>query len=249
MSDSACGSAENQQLSESESTVSSTFSSESYERELDRILEAYENAAMLEYNYLLYTKFLLGTYEIGCGLSPARSFCPAITLSQCYKPIKLSFATFEWTTFIDLLCERMENFFNKPLSCCPDEYDPVIFPCGDFTKVTQLVYDGSKVLEVSRHDVSLLFTEEDVQQIIQVDTSLIKHRIYMLEQENFYSYYRSVTDLIKSWININDPAYISLNAIDLFYGFCDASNVSLLSNALREYIFFYKNNVLNDLNK
>lgn len=55
-----------------------------YMAEIDRILEMYENGARNEKFYLLQCTFNLknSKYEIGCGLSPARSLIPIIILKS-----------------------------------------------------------------------------------------------------------------------------------------------------------------------
>ncbi|CAG9840707.1 unnamed protein product [Diabrotica balteata] len=51
---------------------------ESYDHELDALVEKYEEAAKNETDYLLYTQFLNESYQVGCGLSPARTYTPAL---------------------------------------------------------------------------------------------------------------------------------------------------------------------------
>lgn len=217
----------------------STVSSMGYSQELDRILEKYEMAAKDEHYYLLHSTFPAGSYLVGCGLSPARTFSSAIMLYQENKPKKISFATFEWATFIDLL--QHNTFFNEHQ--CEDAYESVKFPCGDFCILTQLVFNDTKYLEVRKHGISFYLTYNDVLQILHIDRSLISHRLSMLDSLNFCVYYKNVLETVKTFVNDNT----TLSKLELMYAICDVSTDSMLTNALREYLFYYKINVINDL--
>lgn len=120
---------------DSKETFSSILNNEDYQEQLDKVLEFYEDAAKSEPNYLLNKLLPLGAFQIQCGISPARTFSPAITISQPNKSNKISFGMFEWSQFIDLLAEKTNEFFNKPLISCSDKYAPVSFLCGDFCTV------------------------------------------------------------------------------------------------------------------
>lgn len=72
---------------------------------------------------------------------------------------------------------------------------------------------------------------------------MLAHRISILDSLDFCLYY-NLLDIISGWIKSHK---ISLNVNDILSSFCDVSNDSLLSNALREYLYFYQTNVLSDI--
>lgn len=242
-----------QEDSEIEVTLTNSDSGDSitmeeYDHDLNEILNKYEEAAQLENHYLLHSIFLAGGFQIGCGISPARTFSPVIILTQPYKLYKISFGLYEWNTFTEMINQKLTSFFNEPLDQYPDEYDTVTFPCGDFCKITQVVYDSTKFLEVCKHNVNFYLAEEDAISILDVNTQLLSHRINMLTNLNFCEYYYYIIDLVKSYFKDNNN-YNYLNALKLLYGFCDGSGNSMLSNSLREYMYYYKNDVIKKLNE
>ena len=82
-----------------------------YYGDVDTYLEMVEQAAKAESYHLLTLSFQLSTYMIQCGLSPARQFSPSIILKKPFHPAKISFSTYEWATFIDLLHKAQQDFF------------------------------------------------------------------------------------------------------------------------------------------
>lgn len=217
-----------------------------YDKELNEILARYEEAASKETIYLLHTVFPLSTnyIQIQCGLSPARCFCPAVIIQHNFKPIRISFSTFEWSTFIELLRHLQIKFFATSIEGHRDEYEPVTHPCGDYITISQLIYEDMKMLSIFRHGITVDLFEQDVNELLKMDKSLLSQRITMLDSLNFCEYYYSVLDMISNWLKSNK---ISSNVEEIILGFCEISNGTLLSNALCEYLYFYKNSVLNDL--
>ena len=116
--------------------------------------------------------------------------------------------------------------------------------CGDITKVTQMSFeDNVKVLEISKHDVTFYLCEEDVLALIDANFKLIKHEMRILEGLNFHTFYYNIINIINSMPN---APVLKLELIELLYGSCRDGNVLLLK-ALREYMYFYKDNVLHDI--
>lgn len=216
---------------------SSVTSESHYEHDLDQVLQKYETAAQYENYYLLHTTFPAGAFEIGCGLSPARTFSPAVILRQPYKTESISFGHYEWMDLLEMLKLRNDDFFNEPLNAniVLDDYEPVTYSCGMFCTVTKLIFDDTKFIEIRKHGMWFCLTQDDVMNILEV-TDLVTRWIGMLEQLDFMDYYIKVLDIIRPFfISNNDLWYVKLqNLLDL-------SNNVMLSNGLREYLFYYKN--------
>lgn len=220
-------------------------SNEQYMKAVDEIIEKYEEAARWEQNYLLNSAFPLNDYiQIQCGLSPARSFSAAIIMRNYVTGSKISFSTYEWHTLLDLLQRLKTDFFQAPIQGWPDEYDPVTHCCGDYATVTQLVYEDTKRLHITKYNIYIELFLFEVDELLKLDTCVLSHRISMLNSLEFCVYYYHVLAIISDWINSHK---ISLNFEEIINSFCDVSNDSILSNALREYLYFYKTNVLSDI--
>lgn len=225
--------------SSSSSISGSAPESYTYDAELDHILEKYEIASKMEKHYLLYSEYSTDmNFRIGCGLSPARTFSSVITLA--YVDAKISFSTYEWDSFIDIL--KNNSFINTPLPALYEEYKPETIRCGDYCTIRQIIFDDVKWLEVTKHGISFLLRIQDVLQIIQVDNCLISHRLTLLESLNFCEFYRNVIEIIRNFTQNNGH----LSKFELLYTICDCSN-SIMAVALREFIYFYKPKVVNDL--
>ncbi|XP_050509455.1 uncharacterized protein LOC126886517 [Diabrotica virgifera virgifera] len=209
---------------------------EDYNQELDRALENYEAAAKSEVFYLLATKYTLSDYEVQCGISPARSFSPAVILSQQYKPTRISLSAYEWYSFISIITQQIIDFFQSP-----DDLMHPTFPCEEYCTVTPIVYDDCKFIIVKKHGVEYYMDEEEVKQIVELNISVISPRMQLLENLNFCEYYY-VLDFCKNTAD-------SLNPLQILYAFCSIIPDGMTNNALREFIYFYKIKVINDLNK
>lgn len=120
--------------------------------------------------------------------------------------------------------------------------------CSDFTKVTQMSFENGdvKVLEVSKHGVNLYLCEEDILAIIDADAKLIKHQMVLLEGLNFSSFYYNLINIINSITTTNIPNYLKLELMQLLYSSYNNGNIFLL-RALSEYMYFYRDKVLNDI--
>ncbi|KAL1487680.1 hypothetical protein ABEB36_015657 [Hypothenemus hampei] len=219
---------------------SSSSSPICYDRELEECLQKFEDAAKRETYHLLNTTYSTDAYQIEWGLSPARTFSPVVALSQTSKINKITFSEFEWITFINLIQEKICDFFNEPTVMG----DVVTLPCGDFAEVSQIIGfkntdgDFGKVLKIVKHAVSYYLTEKDVLQILDTDLNLIRPRLTILNDLNFCAYYYNVIDLLKSWCNVNNV--VDKKAmLEWYILFCDTSYTGnmLLISALREYIY------------
>lgn len=69
---------------------------EGYNQEHDACLKKFEIEATMEKYYLLYLTYLVNiNFQVGCGLSLARSFSSAITLSSPHNLNIISFSNHE----------------------------------------------------------------------------------------------------------------------------------------------------------
>uniref|UniRef100_A0A6P7H124 Uncharacterized protein LOC114344790 isoform X1 n=1 Tax=Diabrotica virgifera virgifera TaxID=50390 RepID=A0A6P7H124_DIAVI len=215
-----------------------------YDAELDRVLEKYEEAAKDEPYYLLEPTYPIGCFHIKIGLSPARQFSPSIILYQHGKFTRISLNTFEWTTLIEMFIQIMEEFFIPPLPTCSDEYDPIEFECGDFCKLRQLVMENVKFLTIEKSVIEYYLCEDDVSQILRANIDLVSQRVSLLDKLQFFSYYRNVVYFIQQNCHKSNSLYSRLHALTAF---CGIFPDTLLSQALNEYVWYYSNKVVNDL--
>ncbi|CAH2009693.1 unnamed protein product [Acanthoscelides obtectus] len=226
---------------------SSHESSVNYDRELDAILERYEEAAKNEDHYLLYTQFPNGSYQIGCGLSPARSFTPAVIVWNSSR-LKLSFSSYEWEQLITQLNvvtvkETEEQEEEKNL---PDKYDPVEIECGDYCRIRRLIYDSTKILEITKHNISFYLSEMDVNALLEANNELLVPYMSMLETVEFPSYYYNALKIVRA--SFNDQNYTFSDAIQKLYTF-KLVGCTLQHIALGQHIFFYRHRIANDLER
>lgn len=225
-------------------TNESSFDSEEYSAELDRLLEQYEQAAKNEQYHLLQFSFHLvnSDYVIECGLSPARSFSPVVKLQM--QTNKIIFIATEWYEFINILMKLQNEFFKN--NC--DKHDCIPIACGDFPNITisKLIYDGNvKQVMVMKQLSWLYLSEEDVEQIVKINQPLISFRLTLLEKLNFCLYYYNILSNIRK---IDLKNFKDVSVIDLLHSFCNSESNILLANALKDYIFYYKDTILADFN-
>lgn len=224
----------------------SPFSSsdENYMAEIDRMLQRYEEAAKTEQFYLLQFSFVITNshYTIDCGLSPARSFCPIIRLRT--QSTRITFSSYEWTEFVKMLRKLSVEFFKNSAEANDVDYLP--FFCGDlpFVTMSKIVYeDNVKQVMVMKQLSTLYLSEDEVEQILNIDSNLISHRMTLLENLNFCMYYFDALNTIRQTNNLENAPIT-----DLLCCFCDSEGSTLLSNALRDYIYYYGDSVFSDFN-
>lgn len=204
--------------------------------EIDRILDRYEEAAKEEQYYLLLSHFPLfnSDYQLQCGLSPARTFAPVIILQQ--QTTKIVFSTYEWYDLIQILQCVKANFFQVP------GFHEVSAPmwCGDYIQVDKLVYEGVKQLGLTKHMVVLYLLESDVDELLNINLALISNHIEMLDQLNFCMYLNNILDIVRDWISSNKTI---LSISEIIEGICNSSANCMLSKALREYLFYFRDKI------
>lgn len=215
-----------------------------YMAEVDRALNMFEAMSKDEKYFLLKSSFKVPktTFELGCGLSPARSFSPVIILKQTNQ--QLIFSTYEWAEMMDVFHDLLTDFFS-----CQDTRNGEVHPpikCGEFVHISKLIYDENiKQLMVMKHLRVLYLMQEDVMEIIRMDSGLLSAQVNFLEDLNFCMYFHNVLDNIRNML----PS-TKLSVLELLDNVskCTSHNV-LHGNALREYLYFYKEKIVNDFNK
>lgn len=222
---------------------SGEFSSESYSEELDRVLQRYEEAAKNEQFYLLQFSFLLknSPYTIDCGLSPGRSFSPVVRIRM--QSAEITFSSYEWVDFLEALRKIQQEFFNN---CNLTEADILPFYCDDSHRISlsKLIYDENvKQVMVMKYFSQLYLDENDVQEML--DLPLISHRLTLLEELNFCLYYYNVLNTVRKSINSTN----CFSIIEHLTCYCNFECNTLLANALRDYIYYYKTSIECDFNK
>lgn len=198
-------------------------------------------------NYLLHSTFKLknSKYVVGCGLSPARSFSSVITLNS-NEGHNMNFSTYEWTQIIDAFKLMQREFFQVPnTNSNINDFTPPI-QCGEFISVCKLVYgENVKQLMLMKDIHHAYLNQEDVDEILKIDISILAHYNNLLNNLNFCMYYYNVIEIIKNWLSKNKT---TLSIDEIIYGFCETSNDSLLCNAMKQFLYYYKDKIL-DLNK
>lgn len=231
----------NNSLSAAESSIDFSNNSEDYSSELNRILERYEKAANEEQFYLLQFSFQLTNsyYTIDCGLSTALDFSSIVRLRT--ESTKITFDYYQWSQFIFKLRSLQDAFFKNSMQQFPNHFGD----SEDHITVNPIIYeDHVKQLMVMKHFTVLYLSESDVEQILNLELSIISHRLSLLENLNFCMYYHDALNTIQQTIPENT------SIIELLKCFCDSEgSCSLAANALRDYIYYYNDKILSDFNK
>lgn len=213
---------------------------ENYDYSIDKVLEMYEEAAKNEQYYLLHTKYpvINSALDIQCAISPARTFSPVVILQNGAAKIVLSI--FEWQDMLVTLKLMQSNFFE---SSAPPNTVAAPVSCGEFLHLSQITHDDVKQVMIMRHLTSLYLYYSDVIELLKME-QLITCKINLLGKVDFCKYYFNVLEEICSWKHL-----ICTQPIEkLLASFCH-DNSSMLSTALREYIFYYKDKIFDDIVK
>lgn len=200
--------------------------------EIDRILSEYEKTLKANHSLLLRNRFKLpnSSFVVECGLCPIRNFSPTILLRK--HGVEMVFTTQEWSQLISEL-EKLYNTFLFPTEINADShmYSPIFI--GDYTTVDKIFHTNVKQLMLMQQLTSLYLSDIDISEICKINLSLVSHRIALLSSLNFKHYYNNI---LNSFIENNSNS--RLNMIEVLKIFCECTDNSLLSNALREYIYF-----------
>lgn len=210
--------------------------------QIDKILEQYENAANDEKYYLLQSSFeVMNSHcELRVGISPARSFSPIIILKSQVQKIVLS--TYEWMDLIEVLTQIQKDFFTDDYELKESNNPPI--RCGDFLHVSKLMYEDTKQVMVMKHLYAVYLSDYEVNEILKMDLALIRTQLNLLKDIEFCKYYYNMLNIVRKWFATNKTV---LSAYEILCSFCECSN-SLCSNALKQYLFYYKDSIITDLN-
>ncbi|CAH1106496.1 unnamed protein product [Psylliodes chrysocephalus] len=219
--------------------LSPSIVSEDYDHEIDSLLERYEEASKNEEYYLLYTQFPHDIGQIGCGLSPARSFTPAVVMHKDQWE-KVSFSSYEWEQLITHL--RDSNFFNEIV----DRPDDVEIKCGDYCKLQHVIYDSTKFIKVTKHNLSFFLSQADVMNLLHINNELLVSYISMLEKVEFPNYYYNLLKSVRA--SFTNDTYEFSDAFHKMHVFknldCNLKNI-----ALGQFMYYYKYKIVNDFDR
>lgn len=215
---------------------------EEHIRELNRVLQMYNNAILQERNYIMNTTMNCGNlFQIHCGLSPARNFQPSIKIEYISNVgNNISFSTFEWSIFMNHLNWMLNEYFTSTIQ------NPPKLTCGENIEILGITYNGNKMVSVVMDAVNhLCFTQEDVKEIVKID-SIFRYKIDMLNAVNFSHYYHNTLNVISDLLKSTHV----LNPLEVLNSFCNiSSSCSIHDYCLRECLYFNKDKVLNDLDR
>jgi hypothetical protein len=210
--------------------------------ELDNILQCYEDAALKETHLINALPFHLKSTNltsIYCGLSPARNFDAVVMIAnRLDMSCNISLTSYDWNQFIDNLNQMYQQLISKDV----DDRNIVY---GNAIKLSMFTYgNGYRAVSVSKNDTNFFFTIPDVWELLQM-TWIIQQRLNVLINMNFSNCYDNflsgVNDLINK-VNIYDVN-------DAISTYCDFSPLSVDSYCIRECLYYYRNKVLNDLDR
>lgn len=211
------------------------------EEEIDRLLDRYEDAAKQEKHFLLLSRFKLFNtdYEVQCGISPARTFSPVVIIKHQLTEIVCS--TYEWYELITTLQYAQTSFFPVPGFQVAIDSAPLYCGNGDYMKVEKILYEGVKQLRLTKHLFVLYLLESDVEELLTINTALISNHINMLDELNFCMYYYNILDTVREWLANHKTI---LTVPEILKVICKASADCMLSRALSEYMFYYKDKLI-----
>lgn len=205
------------------------------ENEIARILSEYEKTLTFNRTLLLLNTFKIpnSNYVIECGLCPTRNFSPTLILKQ--HDVEMIFNTFEWSKLMDelqkLYTEQIDLNLCSPISI------------GD-TTIRKMLQGNVTELMLMQRLTSLYLSDSDINELLKIDIALVSHRIAMLGTLNFSYYYHHVLHSLKECFNYNSSSNPNMSIVEILNVFCESTDNSLLSNALREYIYFYKEDIM-----
>lgn len=211
-----------------------------YSANLDRILAMYEQTSKEEKYYLLLSSFkpINTEYELQCGLSPARTFSPVVIIQ--HHVAKIVCSTYEWTDLIAILLDLQKTFFRAVV---PDSDDTETISNGDYMYIVKLTQNKVKKLMIVKHIHAIYLSVNDVNEILNINTTLLMHHIIMLDKLDFCSYYYNILDIIRTWLDSNKT---TLSLFELLQGFCRGSPNCMLTHGFREYLMYYKDQIVNE---
>lgn len=210
--------------------------------EIDRILSEYEKTVKASRSLLLTSKFKLPNSRcvVECGLSPVRNFSPTILLRK--QDVEMIFSTLEWSQLVNEL-RKLYNSFLTSIEI--DNSDHSAIPIGDFTTIDKVSQANGKQLMLMQRLTSLYLSDSDINELLKIDSALVSYRITMLNNLNFSYYYHNVLHFLKQCFNYNSSSkFNNMTIVEILNVFCESTGNSLLSNTLREYIYFHKDDIM-----
>lgn len=206
------------------------------DNEIARILSEYEKTLTFNNTLLLMNTIKIpnSSYVIECGLCPTRNFSPALILKQ--HDFEMIFSTSEWSKLIEELHKIYTNTEEIDLRST--------ISIGDFTTIRKMLQGNVTELILMQRLTSLYLSDSDISELLKINIALLSHRVAMLGTLNFSYYYHNVLYSLKECFNYNSSSNPNMSIVEILNVFCESTDNSLLSNALREYIYFYKEDIM-----
>lgn len=215
----------------------------------DRFMENYRNKILKENNYILCSNFDLNknVFSLECGLSVQRNFEPVVRLINKLDNKKISFNIAEWYFFVDRLKMMVNEFFENKT-----EEDPIIFVdipnSSEQIHIQTSKFMDQKVIKIASTcqipSTVLYLSEASVKQILKISGLLIKHRLEMLDNLRFASFYNNFLNTVNKLLIQSNYELSNENIISAVSG-CLADNTQ--SYCLHECLFYHRNKMLEDL--
>lgn len=208
----------------------------SVEAEIAKILDEYKRTTTFNRTLLLVNTFTLpnSNYVIECGLYPSRNFQPAIILRQ--HTSEMLFNNLEWIKLIEELQKLYTGFLTSEVTDA-NLHPPISI--GDFTTMKTMLQGGVKEVMLMQQLTSLYLSDTDISELLKINLSLLYYRLKMLSNLNFSYYYHNLLHSLKEFVNDS-----TMTIIEVLNIFCESTDNNLLSNALREYIYFYNEDII-----
>lgn len=220
-----------------------------YCRESDRFTEDYRRNVIKENEYILCSSFDASdlVFSIECGLSASRNFQPAIRILNNLDKTKISFSVGEWNNFIGHLRNIVEEYFGA------DSQQENIFVdlnTDEMIKLQTSSFMGSKIVKVTSTaqlpSTTMYLSEASVKQILKISGLILKHRIELLLNLKFITFYNNFLETVNKLLIQSN---YELNPENIIKALCDTLTDNGESYCLRECWFYYKTKMLDDLDR
>lgn len=244
------------------STPSPTFSEDfDHWHEIDRITEKYREATQNEKKYIYENAFNVGDskYKIITGFSAARNNTPAVRILMVANELinkthHISFSVEEWYDFITYL-KQFSNGFAAAAATAVDAdlgdsglgadegEDEEIQFSNYVIKMSRFM--GVKMLKVVNGFATFYMTGNTVCEFININGLVISNMnvLHSLDFASFYNNFLNVTN------NILCESNYELCSENVLLNLCDLLPNSIQMHCIREYLYFNRNKVMDDLDR
>lgn len=193
---------------------------------IDRLCLKYDDAIIAELQLVHQSNLNCQHVGIAIGLSRARGYLPAISVSSKADATIISFMTEEWLEFMNILLRPVRPASNDTLIS---------------TNFTVKFGVGDELRYVHSRGQTIRLTVDLVNELTSVDR-LLQYRLYILESLKFRDFYanfcKSVGQLVVAWPDIAQEILIVV---------LSGYDHSLQVSCMLECVQFNYSDVLNDI--